>query len=88
MNLILALLVGALIGWLAFSLLRLNVQQGLRTSLLIGLVAGGVGMQLAIMVKGHPIPDGQINVFALMMAGVSASACLVILNMIGARRGG
>jgi uncharacterized membrane protein YeaQ/YmgE (transglycosylase-associated protein family) len=88
MTLILSLLLGALIGWLAFSLFRLNVQQGLRTSLLIGLVGGGLGMQLATMMKAPPIPDGQLNVFALMIAAVSASACLALLNMIAARRGG
>jgi uncharacterized membrane protein YeaQ/YmgE (transglycosylase-associated protein family) len=88
MTLILSLLLGALIGWVAFSLFRLNVQQGLRTSLVIGLVGGGVGMQLAKMMNAHPIPEGQLNVFALMIAAVSASACLALLNMFAARRGG
>ena len=88
MNLILALSVGALIGWLAFSLFRLNAQQGLRTSLLVGLVGGGLGMQLATMVNKHPVPDGQLNVFALMIAAIGAGACLVVLNLIAARRGG
>lgn len=88
MNLILALLLGALIGWLAFSMLRLNVQQGLRMSLFIGLVGAGLGMQLTNMMAASPYPEGQLNVFALIIAGISAGACLVVWNMVAARRGG
>jgi uncharacterized membrane protein YeaQ/YmgE (transglycosylase-associated protein family) len=88
MTLILSLSLGALIGWAAFSLFRLNVKQGLGTSLLIGLVGGGVGMQVATMMNAHPIPEGQLNVFALMIAAVSPSACLALLNIVAARRGG
>jgi uncharacterized membrane protein YeaQ/YmgE (transglycosylase-associated protein family) len=57
MTLILSLLLGALIGWLAFSLFRLNVQQGLCTSLLIGLVGGGLGMQDAVGHDDEGAPD-------------------------------
>jgi hypothetical protein len=38
--------------------------------------------------NAHPIPEGQLNVFALMIAAVSASACLALLNIVAARRGG
>jgi hypothetical protein len=45
-------------------------------------------MQVATMMNAHPIPEGQLNVFALMIAAVSASACLALLNIVAARRGG
>jgi len=87
MNLILGLLAGSLVGWVAFALLRLNTQQGLRTSLFIGFVGGGIGMQLAQMVGTTAIPDGQLNVFALCIAAATAGACLIVSNMIASRRG-
>jgi uncharacterized membrane protein YeaQ/YmgE (transglycosylase-associated protein family) len=88
MNLILGLLMGALIGWVAFTLLRLNTRQGLRTSVLIGVIGGGIGMQLAPMVSAAPVVEGQLNVFALVIAAAMASAALIIASMVASRRGG
>ena len=87
MNLILGLLAGTFIGWVAFALLRLNTDQGLRTSLFIGLIGGGIGMQLAQMLGTKATGDGQLNVFALVVAAATAGACLVISNMVASRRG-
>ena len=87
MNLILGLLAGSLIGWVAFALLRLNTEQGLRTSLFIGLIGGGIGMQLAQMLSTTGSADGQLNVFALVIAAATAGACLIIANMVASRRG-
>ena len=82
MNLILALLIGSLIGWIAFALMRFNAQRGMRTSLAIGLVGGGIGMQLAQMLGAAPSVEGQLNVFALVISAAAAGACLIIANMI------
>jgi len=87
MNLILGLLAGSLVGWVAFALLRLNTQQGLRTSLFIGLIGGGIGMQVAQMLITTGTPNGQLNVFALCIAAATAGACLIIVNMVASRRG-
>ena len=86
MNLILGLLIGSLTGWLAFSLLRLNVPLGLRTSLFIGLIGGGIGMQFAQMSGAAPGVNDQLNVFALVIAATTAGACLIVANMITSRR--
>ena len=82
MNLALALLIGSLIGWAAFALMRYNTQRGMRTSLAIGLIGGGIGMQLAQMLSTAPSVDGQLNVFALVISAATAGACLIIANMI------
>ena len=85
MNLTLGLLVGSLIGWAAFTFLRVNTEQGVRTSLLIGLVGGGLGMQLAPFLSRTPVADGVLNVFALIVAAVTASAFLLVSSMVTRR---
>jgi len=87
MNLGLGLLIGSLTGWLAFSLLRLNVEHGLRTSLFIGLIGGGIGMQFAQMSSSAPGANDQLNVFGVVIAAATAGACLIIANMVASRRG-
>ena len=88
MNLILGIVVGAAVGWAAFRLLRMNTGQGIGVSLAIGVFGGGMGVQVAPMVRAMPVPDGQLNIFALVIAAAVASALLVITSMISSRRGG
>ena len=88
MNLILGMAVGALVGWAAFRLLRLNTGQGLGVSLAIGVFGGGMGVQFAPMVSAMPVADGQLNPFALVIAAAGAGILLVITGIISSRRGG
>jgi len=86
MNLVLALVIGALMGWASFGLLRVNVRQGLGASVLVGLVGGGIGMQVTSMVSSAPQADGQLNLYWLVIAAASASLSLLIGNTIANRR--
>jgi uncharacterized membrane protein YeaQ/YmgE (transglycosylase-associated protein family) len=88
MNLILGIIVGGVIGWAAFRLLRVNTAQGIGVSLAIGVFGGGMGVQVAPMFRAMPVADGQLNIFALVIAAAAASALLVITSMISSRRGG
>ncbi|MPZ45693.1 MAG: hypothetical protein GEV05_20335 [Betaproteobacteria bacterium] len=85
MNLVLGMLAGALIGWLACALFRLNTHRGLWTSVFLGFVGGGVGMQLASMMSVAPGADGAPNIFALVMAAATAGACLIVASMVASR---
>jgi uncharacterized membrane protein YeaQ/YmgE (transglycosylase-associated protein family) len=84
-NLVLGLLAGALMGWIAFALFRFNSNRGLTTSLLLGAIAGGVGTQLAFMVRTAPSVDGAPSIFALIVAAATAAACLIVASMIARR---
>ena len=86
MNLILGICVGALVGWIAFKALKATSEQGLRTALLIGLLGGGIGAQLAEMFGGTVSTDGQFNLISLVMSLVAAVALLFASRMI-TRRG-
>jgi len=85
MNLILGLVAGALIGGIAFVVLRSNTERGLLTSILLGSIGGGVGAQLATMISTVPGVDGAPNLFSVATAAATASACLIIANMIASR---
>jgi uncharacterized membrane protein YeaQ/YmgE (transglycosylase-associated protein family) len=88
MNLVLGIIVGALVGWVAFRLLRLNTGQGLGISLAIGVFGGGMGVQFAPILSAVPVPQGQVNLFGLVIAAAAAGALLLIANMLSNRGGG
>ncbi len=87
MTLILGLLVGAAIGWIAYRFFRLNSGQGLGVSLLIGVVGGGIGVQLATAMGRAPGVEGELAVFPMVLAAAAASAGLIVASMLSRRRG-
>ena len=88
MNLFLGICVGALVGWFAFRSLRIcSEQQELRSALLIGLLGGGVGAQLAVMLGATEVADGSFNLVSLVVSAISAVACLYAYKHFTDRRG-
>ena len=85
MNLALGLVLGSLVGWASFAILRMGVQRGVLTSVFLGAIGGAIGMQLASMVTGVPGIESTRGVFAVLMAAASASACLMTASMIASR---
>jgi hypothetical protein len=47
-----------------------------------------MGIQFAPILSELPIPQGQVDLFGLVVAAVAAAALLVILSMISSPRGG
>lgn len=86
MNLFLGICVGALIGWIASRSLIGSEQQGLRSTLLIGLLGGGIGAQLAMMLGATELTDGNFNLVSLVVSAISAAACLYAYKYFSDRR--
>ena len=87
MNLFLGICVGALVGWIASKSLRIvSEQQGLRSALLIGLLGGGIGAQLAVMLGATEVTDGNFNLVSLAVSAISAAACLYAYKYFSSRR--
>jgi uncharacterized membrane protein YeaQ/YmgE (transglycosylase-associated protein family) len=81
-NLILWLLLGALIGWLASIVMRTDYEQGP----LLNIVVGIVGALIGGLLLGYPtINQGVFNLPALVVSFVGAVILLAIVNLI--RRG-
>ena len=88
MNLLLGICVGALVGWIAFrSLPIISEQQGLRSALLIGLLGGGIGAQLAVMLGATELTDGNFNLVSLVVSAISAAVFLGAYKYMADRRG-
>ena len=85
MDLILALVMGALVGGLAFALLRSTTKLSLLTSVLLGSIGGGAGAQVAMMVHTVPGIDGAANLFSLVVAAATATASLLIARIVERR---
>ena len=75
MGLIVWLIVGAVVGWLASLITRTEEQQGILTSILVGLI-GGVLAGLAAT-RGHINESSMLDITNTLWALVGAVVLLV-----------
>lgn len=81
MGLILWLVVGGVIGWLASLVMRTDAQQGLLLNIVVGIVGAFVGGLLF----GGSINSGAITISTFLTSLVGAIVLLAIVNLV--RRG-
>jgi uncharacterized membrane protein YeaQ/YmgE (transglycosylase-associated protein family) len=86
MNLIIWLVVGGIIGWLASMLMRTNAQQGV----LLNVVVGIVGALLGGWLIGPILGTDTINQrdFSLPALGVSFLGAVILLAIVNLLRRG
>lgn len=82
MNTVMWILVGAILGWLAFAALGFNVARGMVASVIIGAIGGMLGGKLLVPLFMGPLAPEGVNIAALSIAALAAAACLVAGNMI------
>ena len=80
MNLIILLVVGGLIGWVASMIMRTDAQQGVFLNIVVGIV----GAVIAGLLFGHNMNAG-ITIESFLYALIGAVILLAIVNLI--RRG-
>jgi uncharacterized membrane protein YeaQ/YmgE (transglycosylase-associated protein family) len=86
MNVILILLVGGLVGWIASMLMRTNAQQGIVLNVVVGIVGSLLGgLLLAPLFGTGGITSGQFSLPTLLVSLVGAIVLLAIVNLF--RRG-
>ena len=75
--------VGGLVGWIAYSLLNMSEGRGQVISLIIGAMGGVLGGQLVapMLIGGSAVP-GAFSVPTLAIAGLAAAALLVVGNLV------
>jgi uncharacterized membrane protein YeaQ/YmgE (transglycosylase-associated protein family) len=76
------LVVGGVVGWLASLIMRTDAQQGLLLNIVVGIVGAFVGG--LIFNKGN-INDAPLNVTAFIVSLIGAVILLAIVNLF--RRG-
>jgi uncharacterized membrane protein YeaQ/YmgE (transglycosylase-associated protein family) len=77
-NLIVWLLVGALIGWLASMVMRTDAQQGSLLNIVVGVIGAMIG---GFLLGGPTINSSALNTTALIVSFVGAVVLLGIVNL-------
>lgn len=86
MTLILVLIVGGIIGWLASIVMRTDAQQGVLLNIVVGIVGALIaGVLITPLIGGAPITSGTFDVMSLIASFLGAVVLLAIINLF--RRG-
>lgn len=86
MGLIILLVVGGLIGWVASMIMRTDGQQGIFLNVIVGIVGALLaGFILTPLIGGAPITSGVLNIQSVLVSLLGAIVLLAIVNLF--RRG-
>jgi uncharacterized membrane protein YeaQ/YmgE (transglycosylase-associated protein family) len=87
LNLILWLVFGALVGWLASLVMRTDAQQGALLNIVVGIVGAFIGGFIFsfLGIGGSNINNNDFSLSSLLVSFVGAVVLLGIVNMV--RRG-
>lgn len=82
MGLILWLIVGGVIGWLASIIMRTDAQQGIFLNIVVGIVGAFLG---GLIISGGSINNQPLNITSFLVSLLGAVVLLAIVNLV--RRG-
>ncbi|MDX3909884.1 MAG: GlsB/YeaQ/YmgE family stress response membrane protein [Sphingobium sp.] len=82
MNLILWLIIGGVIGWLASIVMRTDAQQGIFLNIIVGIVGAFLA---GLVLSGGTINNSDFSLSSLIASFVGAVVLLAIVNLV--RRG-
>lgn len=86
MTLVLVLIVGGVIGWLASILMRTDGQQGIFLNIVVGVVGAVIaGFLVTPLIGGAPITSGAFDIMSLLASFLGAVVLLALVNLL--RRG-
>lgn len=86
MGLIILLIVGGVIGWLASMVMRTDGQQGILLNIVVGIVGALLaGYLVTPLIGGAPITSGSFSAMSLVSSFIGALILLAIVNLF--RRG-
>ena len=82
MGIILWLIIGGVIGWLASIIMRTDAQQGIFLNIVVGSVGAFIG---GLIISGGSINNAPLNVTSFLVSLLGAVVLLGIVNLV--RRG-
>ena len=86
MGIILWLIVGGVIGWLASIIMRTDAQQGIFLNVVVGVVGALLaGLLITPLIGGGTITQGSFSAVSLLISFLGAVVLLAIVNLV--RRG-
>jgi uncharacterized membrane protein YeaQ/YmgE (transglycosylase-associated protein family) len=78
MDLIIQLIIGGVIGWLASMVMKTNAQMGLIANVIVGVIGAGLGGWL-----GAQLGVGGPPIVSWVMAVVGAAILIAVLRVLG-----
>jgi uncharacterized membrane protein YeaQ/YmgE (transglycosylase-associated protein family) len=86
MTIILILIVGGILGWIASLIMKTDGQQGVILNVMVGIVGALLGgFLLTPLLGGAPITEGAFDLRSILVSLLGAVILLAIVNLI--RRG-
>jgi uncharacterized membrane protein YeaQ/YmgE (transglycosylase-associated protein family) len=86
MGILVLLIVGGLIGWVASMIMRTDAQQGVILNVVVGIVGALIaGFLLTPLIGGAPITSGVISIQSVLVSLLGAVVLLAVINLF--RRG-
>ncbi|MDR6788709.1 putative membrane protein YeaQ/YmgE (transglycosylase-associated protein family) [Sphingomonas sp. BE138] len=82
MGIILWLIIGGVIGWLASMIMRTDAQQGIFLNIVVGVVGAFIG---GLIFSGGSINNAPLTIYSFLVSLLGAVVLLAIVNL--ARRG-
>lgn len=82
MGIIMWLIVGGVIGWLASMVMRTDAQQGILLNIIVGIVGAFIG---GMIFSGGSINNAGLTLYSFLVSLVGAIILLAIVNLV--RRG-
>lgn len=83
MTIILILIVGGIIGWLASLVMGTNKQQGVLLNIVVGIVGALIaGLLVTPLIGGAPITTGAFGIRSLFASFLGSVILLGIVNLI------
>lgn len=87
MNLIIWLVVGGLLGWIASKIMRTDAQQGVLLNVVVGIVGAFLGgFLLAPLFGTGTINQSDFSIASLLVSLLGAVILLAIVNLFRRRR--
>ena len=83
MGIIIWLIVGGIVGWLASLIMRRDAQQGILLNIVVGIVGAFIGGWLGSVlgIGGGDINDGNFSIAGLLLSLLGAVVLLAIVNL-------
>jgi uncharacterized membrane protein YeaQ/YmgE (transglycosylase-associated protein family) len=86
MNIIMILVVGGILGWLASLIMRTDAQQGVFLNVIVGIIGAVIaGFLVTPLIGGAPITQNAFDIRSLISSLLGAIILLAVVNLV--RRG-
>ncbi len=87
MGIILWLVIGGVVGWLASIVMKRDASQGIFLNVVVGIIGAMLGGWLISPMIGAPsINSGEVSAGSLLVSFLGAVILLAIVNLISRRR--